>query len=371
MAICWLLFCSVNSLRDADLNPRFSVRTFAPGWGASVMGTGVLSTIFWAWSTHGFHTEITGPLSIAFFWLSCVVAIPVLGVIAARWLAFPRAVFADVNHPVKGGMSATFPGGILVMAIATGRVGQDVLGRYLALNVAAVLTVVGAVLALWVGFVFLTRFLGAGDTPKGMMTGVWFIPPVVTVLVPTALIPMIETKFAFARELLWVAWTLLGIGTFLFVVVATALVHRELTEPPAPAKLAPTLMIGAGPAGVVALNLLTLAQASVEAVESPREIAFVAVPVSMMFWGFGLWWLTAAMVIIVRAYGRLPFGLSWWAFTFPVGAWIVSGVYLAAITGAVFIQVFNVLGVLALLLVWATTAVRTLRGVIAGTVWQD
>ena len=45
-----------------------------------------------------------------------------------------------------------------------------------------------------------------------------------------------------------------------------------------------------------------------------------------VLWGFGVWWLAAALVLL-GAYlrrGRLPYGLGWWAFTFPLGAFTAS-----------------------------------------------
>ena len=43
-------------------------------------------------------------------------------------------------------------------------------------------------------------------------------------------------------------------------------------------------------------------------------------------WGFGVWWLAVAVALLVRYLrtGPLPFGLGWWAFTFPLGAFTVG-----------------------------------------------
>ena len=89
------------------------VRNFAPGWFAAVMGSGVLSITTLALATRWPRIE-------AFAWglhyfnllLFLVLTIPWL----ARWLAFPQAARATLQHPVQASFYPTFSIALLVIA---------------------------------------------------------------------------------------------------------------------------------------------------------------------------------------------------------------------------------------------------------------
>ncbi len=367
-----VIFYSMDLTNKAvKATPAFSLHTFAPGWGASVMGTGVISVVFTSMAVAGFLPGFSNAMALVFFWITVVVAIPVLGVTTARWIVAPRKVLDDLHHPVKGAMMATFPGGILVLGIAVGRAGQSIFGFEAARVIAMILAVIGGVLALVVGFIFITRFLSRGDMKHPMITGAWFIPPVVTVLVPPALVPFMQDPTAGQRELLWLSWILLGFGAFLYLSITTVLFYRSLTFPPPPAQLAPTLIIGAGPAGVISLDISLLTQASVRLEAAPESIVALSSPVGLMFWGFGLWWLLAAVIMLYRSYDKLHFALSWWAFSFPLGAWVVAGITLAGITASSIIAVIALVGVPILLALWIVVVVGTTKGLVDGSIWAD
>ena len=84
-------------------------------------------------------------------------------------------------------------------------------------------------------------------------------------------------------------------------------------------------------------------------------------------WGFAMIWLAIAAAITLRtARDHLPFSLTWWSFTFPVGTVVTGTSVLAAATQADFLR-YASLGLYALLLVaWLTAAANTARGAISG-----
>ncbi len=78
-------------------------------------------------------------------------------------------------------------------------------------------------------------------------------------------------------------------------------------------------------------------------------------------WGFAMLWLGIATALTVRALRHgLPFGLTWWSFTFPVGTCVTGTIALAARTGSDALR--GAAGVLFLLLAaaWLVVAARTL-----------
>jgi len=47
---------------------------------------------------------------------------------------------------------------------------------------------------------------------------------------------------------------------------------------------------------------------------------------ALLFWGFGIWWVIMAIVMTIHYIKRLklPYAMSWWAFTFPLGAYVAA-----------------------------------------------
>ena len=67
-------------------------------------------------------------------------------------------------------------------------------------------------------------------------------------------------------------------------------------------------------------------------------------------------------VVIVASYRRtlgLPYALSWWAYTFPLGALAVSSGVVWQVTGFESVHWFYIGVVVALFFVWVTVATQT------------
>lgn len=349
---------------------KFSLRWFAPGWGAAVMGTSVISTIFTALREAGVLPEATSALATVFLVLALGVGVIVLGLTTARWVRYPSAARADLAHPVKGGMSATFGGGFLTLAVALGRSGQSLFGEAATVALVAIFAAIGGALALIFGVAFLSRIFARGDTPAPAITGAWFIPPVVTIVIPTALAPLIHTGDLLARELLWVSWIALGMGGMLYLAITAVLIFRSATSPLPPAQLAPSLLIGMGPAGLIGLNLTLLTDASVRAGVASTDIVPVAEFAGLAVWGFGLWWAIAGLAVLKRGYQRLPFSVASWGFTFPLGAWTVAGIVLGSRLDSSLVLGLGVVGAIVLIVLWLVLAWRTFRGISSGSIWE-
>jgi tellurite resistance protein TehA-like permease len=87
-------------------------------------------------------------------------------------------------------------------------------------------------------------------------------------------------------------------------------------------------------------------------------------------WGFAIAWLLIAATITLRTARRhLPFSLTWWSFTFPVGTVVTGTSELALHIHAAFLTYTSV-GLYALLIVaWLTAATRTARGALHGRIF--
>lgn len=336
---------------------RFRLDSFAPNWGASVMGTSVVAV---ATAAIGWPVWISRTLLI----LASLVAVVVLVVTGARWIRHRELAMADLRHPIKGGMTATVAGGLLAWAVAIGRIGAGWLPDGLVTAAVAVLTVVGAVVALMIGWAFMTNLFTSQSIPTEHISGAWFIPPVVTIIIPLALVPLALELPDISADLLALGWGFLGMGAVLYFVVTAVLFLRTVSHPLPPDALAPTLFIGMGPAGLMGLDMVRLAQAS-----GNPGLVDAMTPLATMMWGFGFWWMIASLLVIRRGYGRLPFSLSWWGFVFPFGAWTVATSVLAQTWDAGLFDVLAWIATVVLVALWLMTAFSTLAGIRRGTIW--
>jgi tellurite resistance protein TehA-like permease len=86
--------------------------------------------------------------------------------------------------------------------------------------------------------------------------------------------------------------------------------------------------------------------------------------------GFALLWIGLATSVTVHtARQHLPFALTWWSFTFPVGTVVTATSALATHTGSTVLTWMAVAFYLGLVGAWATVAARTTRGSLRGTLF--
>lgn len=354
---------------QAAAHSGFSVRSFAPAWGAAVMGTGALTVALAVVGEGNAAEGITTTASRVMLLVVLVMLVAVVGVNLMRWIKHRDAALEDLHHPVLGGMSATLAGGLLTTAVALGKVGTGFLPGSLVIGAVAVLTVVGGLLALVIGWEFIGELLSSEGVPMPQISGTWFVPPVVTIIVPLALVPVILEFPKAAGSLLALAWAMLGIGAILYLVITASLFMRMAMHPLPPAKLAPTLVIGMGPAGLIGLDLVRLAQAAVDVGAAEVSLVQTVLIPATMSWGFGAWWLVSASVVLRRGYQSVPFSVSWWGFTFPFGAWTIATLVLGRLWDAPWMEWLGVVATLALVVLWVFVAARTVSGIRRGTIW--
>lgn len=350
------------------------MRDLHPGWFAAVMGTGIVAV-----ASDGNPGGLAAlqpaghALGIALAVLTYALGAVLLVAYAVRWVRHTDACRADLRHPVLGAMHATLPAGLLVLSVMTTAVGPRFLPTSVSLPLAGTLLALGAVTGLVLGVAF-TYTLFTGEVAAASVNGGWFIPPVVTIIIPVAAAALVPHAGAQgARLLLALGYATFGMGFVLFLLTMGLLFARLVLHPLPPAALAPTVWIALGPVGVGALAALALARAMPVVV--PGAAAVVATP-SLLFasalWGFGVWWLAVAAALLVRYLraGGLAFHLGWWAFTFPLGAFTVATLGIARAWQTPALDAVAAVLYVALVVVWAVVGVRTVAGMLSGQVWR-
>ncbi len=357
-----------------DQAPLARLRGFHPGWFGAVMGTAIVAVA--ASLDPGQLTSLASPtrtlgqiMAVLAAGLAVVLAVPYLG----RFVAHRDAALADLRDPVAGALYATFPGGILVLAATAASVGPTVMSAATVRDLVAGLAFVGVPLAFVTSVVFAYVLFLRSELVHETINGGWFIPPVVNIVVPLVLVPLVPgSSPATARALLLASYGFWGMGFLLYLLIVVMLHHRLVVHPLPHAGLAPSLWIGLGPIGVGALALVKMAAAGAAVFgASAATLQLASRLAATALWGFGVWWLVVAALLLVHYLrsGPLPYGIGWWAFTFPLGAYTVATLTLARAWNLSGLEdagagLFVLLG-----LFWLVVAGRTVFALRTGEAW--
>ncbi len=340
--------------------PRFAVicRTFAPGWFAAVMGTGVL-----AMTTHrlaGDWPLLAFP-AVFLHWLNSLLFVALAVPWLTRWLLFRPAALLTLQHPIQASFYPTFSIALLVLAAQWLTFGSSA-------GVALVLWWLGVIIHFAFSFAILFVMFRGEHVSTEHLTPAKFIPAVGLVVMPLAGGPLLAHADGALREwMLTVNVVGLGAGSMMYLGLLGLTLHRKYLHAPAQGVLTPTVWIHLAPIGVIPVSLMQV----VEQLPFPaaREVATVLM---LLVWGFGVWWLVMASLLTLsaRAAGQLPFALSWWGFTFPLGAFVGESLRLNLLLGWQSAYAIGVAAWLLLCFLWAVTLLRTARGVVSGAIFQ-
>jgi C4-dicarboxylate transporter/malic acid transport protein len=331
---------------------------FGPNWFASVMGTGIVATAAVSLPVH-----VPGLRTLATFGWALASAMLVVLVIAAV-----RHATTYADDPVMSQFWGAPPMALMTVGAGTLLVGRDVLGEQVAVAVDLTLWTAGTLLGLAVAVAVPYRMATRHRVGPDAAFGGWLMPvvsPMVSAAGGALLVPHVSAR----AELLLACYAMFGISLFAAVVVIGQIWGRLVAHGPGPARMVPTLWIVLGPLGqsVTAAHLLGKAAEGVlpEPYANGAQLAAVLYGVPTL--GFALFWAALAAAITVRtARAGLPFSLTWWSFTFPVGTVATGTSGLALRTGSVALAALAVLLYACLLTAWAVVAVRTLRGLRRG-----
>jgi C4-dicarboxylate transporter/malic acid transport protein len=338
-------------------------RDLGPNWFASVMGTGIVAIAAGTlpFRITGLHVFALVVWALAAAWLVVLAA-----GWAVHWTRYPSRARAHAENPVMAQFWGAPPMALLTVGAGTLLVGKDWTGAAVAVDADWVLwslgTALGLVTACWIPYLMMTRHEIA---PDGAFGG-WLmpvVPPMVSAATGALLVPYAAAGQA-RLTLLTGCYAMFGISLFASVIVITLLWGRLVTHKTLPAVLVPTLWIVLGPLGqsvTAAGNLAKVAGLTLHAPYAAGADVF-ALLYGVPAWGFAMAWLAIAACVTLRAVRQgMPFGLTWWSFTFPVGTCVTGTIGLAARTGADLLR-YGAAGLFLLLLAaWLIVAVRTLR----------
>ena len=345
-------------LRDIECKCQI-VKNFAPSWFASVMGTGILSMTSLFYSR---YVPFLKSVSHILFYFNIVLFFVLLIPWILRWIFFKKEALEDLEHPILSNFYATIAIAMLVLAADF-----IVIGKNMATG--EVFWFIGALLTVFFG-IFTPYLMFKGEHVKlDHINPSWFIPPVGLIVIPIAGSLIIPQTSGLARELViflnYFGW---GAGFLIYLALLAIAMYRFILHHPLPNTLAPTIWINLGPIGAGTVALVKLIQNS--SFVTVKEPFFVF---GFLFWGFGIWWVIMAIAMTTHYIKRLklPYAMSWWAFTFPLGAYVAAT---HTISSLFHIQLIDYIGFALywlLAILWLVTLVKTAIYAYHGTLFKD
>ena len=328
------------------------IKNFAPSWFAIIMGTGVLAIDSLVFSRY--FLPLKG-IAYILFYLNIILFILFLIPWILRWILYFEDAYNDLIHPIKNAFYPTIAIGLMVLAADFLIIGKNV-------SVAKTLWWIGSLGTVFFSFLVPYYLFRSESVKIDHVNPGWYIPPVGLIVIPIAgglLLNYISPSLKeFAVLLNYFGW---GAGFFLYLAFLAIVIYRFILHHPLPSTLAPTIWINLGPIGAGIVSLVNLiSNSSFVSVKEPFYVF------SLLFWGFGIWWFVMALIMLIHYLKNLnlSFAMTWWAFIFPLGAYVASCNVLYKIFKFSLISHIGFLLYLLLLFMWTINFFKTLIGVL-------
>jgi C4-dicarboxylate transporter/malic acid transport protein len=362
-------------LEELDDHPEAAgsgdvAREFGPNWFATVMGTGIVAV---AGAELPLHLPGLRVFATVVWGLASLLLIGLIAAWAVHWARHPAQARGYAATPVMAQFWGAPPQALTTVGAGTLLLGQGLLGPA-AVSVDWVLwitgTALGLVTACWIPYLMMTRHdIGADAAFGGWLMPV--APPMVSAATGALLIPYAPAG-QLRLTLLLACYAMFGISLLATLIIVPQIWARLVQHKVGAAAMAPTLWIVLGPLGqsVTATSSLAKAAGPVLAAPYGTGAAVAALLYGVPVWGFAMMWLVLAVALTLRtartAGGRLPFALTWWSFTFPVGTCVTGTIALAARSSDTVLRDVAVVLYVLLALAWLVVAMRTVLFVLDG-----
>ncbi len=359
----WLL----SSLQS----PGQVLGNLGPNWFASVMGTGIVAT---AGATLPVRIPGLHVFARAVWVFAAVLLVVLIVAVAAHWLRHPTVARSHAYNPQMAHFYGAAPMALLTVGAGAILIGKDLIGERLAVDLDWVLwsagTLGGLFTAMSIPFLMFTQFNVEPDAAFGG----WLmpvVPPMVSAAAGALLIPHMAPGTG-RETMLYGCYAMFGLSFVAAMIITTMVWSRLAHFGTSGTERVPTLWIVLGPLGQSITAAGLLGTNAVLAVDPHLAdgMAVFAILFGVPVWGFGVLWIALATALTIRTARRgMPFALTWWSLTFPVGTFVTGTAQLAVHTDLPAFRVAAVVAYAGLLATWGLVAVRTARGSLRGNLF--
>lgn len=366
----------INKKNPKDkLTIKYILRWFSPRWFIFIMGTGALANIFQILA--GKPTGALHNLAV-FFLTTALLVFPVaLFFIVLRFFVGLDCILKEWRHSSLIQFYSTIS--IAAAICAAGLLNIPML--FIPKSTAYILAVAFWWIACLVGlfFIFLTPYkviTGNHAEPRRAL-GFWFLPPVGLFVLVFAgnFLAMHISNMKYLHALLFFNVLVLGVAIAVTAIIYTVFMYRGFFYNFPRKDVAPSFMIGVAPVGVsiVAINTIlpVIKKAGLSIIDLAVLSPIVKI-VSLLLWGFGLWWLIVAIAVIITYFVKqgIPVTLGYWAFIFPPAAYTIASLIIAKGLNLVFIKDIAIVLAVLLAAAWITNLILTIKGIMNRTIFD-
>lgn len=340
-----------------------------PNWFASVMGTGIVANAGATLPVHvpGMHvfTRVV--------WVAAAVLLTFLVVVVGgHWLRNPRVARSHARNPQMAHFYGAAPMALLTVGTGSVLLGGEVIGEHAAISLAWLLWAAGTIGGLFTAVSIPYLMFTQHEVEPDAAFGGWLmpiVPPMVAAATGAFLIPHAR-EGVWRQTLLYGCWAMFGLSLLAAFIIISMIWSRLALYGTSGTARVPTLWIVLGPLGqsITAAGLLGREAASAVEPSIAGAMNSFAILYGVPVWGFAVLWIALATGLTLRTVRRgMPFALTWWSLTFPVGTFVTGTTQLAAHTGLPAFRVAAVIAYAGLLTTWLLVAFRTARGTVGGT----
>ncbi|WP_062307424.1 SLAC1 anion channel family protein [Demequina subtropica] len=276
---------TTDTAASSTAPPARSLAHLPVGIFAVAMGVGGTAV---AWYRLEEAFELSLPVNDMLAGLGLAVVAVALVAYAAKAIRHPGAARAEWTHPVKSAFVATLPVSLMVLATAFAPIAE---------GVSAALWWPGAALQFIATVLIMRAWIADARVEAVHVHPAWFIPIVGNLVAPLAGVAHAPTE---------ISWYFFGVGALFWLGLLPIVLGRLFLEGTMPWRLAPTLAILVAPPAVASLSWVRLGGSWTD-------------PIAMMLLGVVIFQLAllASQATYLR---KVPFAVSAWAYTFPLGA---------------------------------------------------
>ncbi|TPG29585.1 C4-dicarboxylate ABC transporter [Mycobacterium hodleri] len=347
------------------------LQNFGPNWFASVMGTGIVAT---AGATLPIHAPGLHVFSRVVWVVAAALLVVLLVAVTVQWFRHPTVARAHSRNPQMAHFYGAAPMALMTVGSGAVLIGKDLIGARIAVDLAWVLwtagTIGGLFTAATIPFLMFTQLNVEPDAAFGG----WLmpvVPPMVSAAAGALLIPHMAPGTG-RTTMLYGCYAMFGLSLIAALIIISMIWSRLALYGTSGTARVPTLWIVLGPLGqgITAAGLLGTAAALAVPPELANAMNVFAILFGVPVWGFAMLWIVLAAELTVRTLRRgMPFALTWWSLTFPVGTFVTGTTQLAVHTGLPAFKVAAVIAYAGLLGTWGLVAVRTARGSVQGNLF--
>jgi len=232
--------------------------------------------------------------------LGMAVFLVVLAAYGLKALRHPARVAEEFRHPVR---MSFFPVAAKVLLV------QSIILLPLRRDLSFALWLAGTLLQTGLLFSIVSFWVRHQGFQIHHLNPAWFMPVVGAILVPIAGVEHAPAALC---------WWFFSVGLILWIVLFTIVLNRLIFHPPLPERLVPTLFILFAPPAIGFISWVKLV---------PE-----AGPFAQILFSFSLF-LALLVFLQLPLFRRLPFYLSWWAYSFPLAALGVALLLQARLSG--------------------------------------